>query len=1005
MSYRLIRFFAAWLVGALLLGGLAPLAPAQAQRLVAPWQLDPVLSPLLVQQLVFAPDGYVWVATDDGVRRYDGYAAVPLARLVRSGTVAAPGGYVRLALASDGAVWIGAGNGLFCFVPATGQLTQLGLPAPAGETAWVTALWRDERTNRLWVGYGWHRLAVIQLGQPVRLQVLPSLGSQAQGIAAGSAGTVWVATEQPLAVFDARGNLLRQLPHPPETLAPVPGTWPQQLVSSTALFELDSVSGQLRELRRWAPALHQYDARVAPAFDSLGRPIAWLVGGQRIILRWPRGNNGQLHVQQTRVSINPADSSALSVAPRLYTLQRDPRGLWWAFSPDWRGSYRALARPLVKALLLPVVQPSVRCFTRLPTGELLLSSYAGTWLQVRPDSAAPFREMTLWLRGQPWRHTLYHLLTTCTGRVLAALPGEGFAELDPHTGRLTLLAPAKPGARTLLQDSRGQLWGGADDGLYQLDEARQLASPSLRGSALRGTAVRALATDARGTLWLATNRGVYALPTAPGLMRHYGPTEAGTRRLPTADVTCVAPTADGLVWLGTREGSLLALAPQQGVVRHLTPLQGLPDAPVATLLPDLTGALWAGTYAGLVRYAPGPDQLTVYGLHDGLPDLEFNQQAARAEPDGTLLFGGIGGLVRVRPARLAVVPGPAPSLLVATDGPGAAAQPLPPTVPGLVLATWHQELRLSLALTDFHDPATTRFFYQLSPKDEPAGDVNATGPSLRLYAPAPGDYTLAVWGRTADGRRSQVRRLPLSVGRPWWQHPAALASGALLLLVLGAAAQWGRSRRQLHDARLRTRIAADLHDEVGALLTRVSMRAELLHSTGGPAVAATSPNLEALLRDSRAAQATMRDLVWGIDAGADTLGALLDRLRDHLDQMAPAGLHTNLVVHQLPDTQLLAPALRQHLYLLAKEAITNAVCHAAGATELRVELGRRGPALYLRVTDNGRLTESPPGAGGMGLRSMRQRAQALGGQLTTGPRADGAGWEVLLKLPPRRSAG
>jgi signal transduction histidine kinase len=144
----------------------------------------------------------------------------------------------------------------------------------------------------------------------------------------------------------------------------------------------------------------------------------------------------------------------------------------------------------------------------------------------------------------------------------------------------------------------------------------------------------------------------------------------------------------------------------------------------------------------------------------------------------------------------------------------------------------------------------------------------------------------------------------------------------------------------------------------------------------------------------------MRDVAWSIDAGADTVGALRDRLLDHLDATAPAAhLRATLAVLGLPDTAPLALHLRQHLYLLAKEAITNAVRHARGATHLQVELRRAGPTLELRVQNDGPTPANPrPIPQGMGLRNMARRAEALGGQLTAGPVA-GGGWGVLVRVP------
>ncbi|RAK70338.1 histidine kinase [Hymenobacter edaphi] len=225
----------------------------------------------------------------------------------------------------------------------------------------------------------------------------------------------------------------------------------------------------------------------------------------------------------------------------------------------------------------------------------------------------------------------------------------------------------------------------------------------------------------------------------------------------------------------------------------------------------------------------------------------------------------------------------------------------------------------------------------------------------------------------------------------------AVLVGGGLLLILALVRQ--RARHLLNSTaaalRMRTRIAADLHDEVGTLLTRVNLQAELLRQTQPQADAA----LERLLANSRHAASTMRDIVWGIDAEADTVGALLDRMRDHLDQTAPpAGLATELHVHGLRDEEYLPPELRQHLYLIFKEAVSNAARHARGATELRVGLERLEGHLRLRVADDGAAPAVPSGRSGLGLRSMQQRATALRGTLSTGPGPE-RGFLVELLVP------
>ena len=147
----------------------------------------------------------------------------------------------------------------------------------------------------------------------------------------------------------------------------------------------------------------------------------------------------------------------------------------------------------------------------------------------------------------------------------------------------------------------------------------------------------------------------------------------------------------------------------------------------------------------------------------------------------------------------------------------------------------------------------------------------------------------------------------------------------------------------------------------------------------------------------------MRDVVWSIDARADSAGALLDRMRDYLDQLGDfVGPTLTLRTTGLPDELALAPALRQQLYLLFKEAITNAVRHAASATEIRVSLVRANGVLELEIVDDGPYQAPAAGAprpSGLGLRNMAQRAHAIGGELRTGGRPDGQpGYRVWVRV-------
>jgi signal transduction histidine kinase len=207
-------------------------------------------------------------------------------------------------------------------------------------------------------------------------------------------------------------------------------------------------------------------------------------------------------------------------------------------------------------------------------------------------------------------------------------------------------------------------------------------------------------------------------------------------------------------------------------------------------------------------------------------------------------------------------------------------------------------------------------------------------------------------------------------------------------------------RRQAQSlAQLRSRIAANLHDELGGQLMRLHLQtAALLHQRQNDA------ELHQLLATTQAASAALRDVAWGLDASADTPHALQDRMRDYLDQLAwSSSLAVTFTTEGLDEVAALPNQLRQEVYLVFKEAITNVLRHAQQATSLAVRLHRQRNSLVLEVLDDG-APVAPRSRQGMGMRSMASRAEAVCGTLKVGPRPDGPGFRVWLCSPLPTSA-
>ncbi|WP_210514097.1 histidine kinase [Hymenobacter terricola] len=236
------------------------------------------------------------------------------------------------------------------------------------------------------------------------------------------------------------------------------------------------------------------------------------------------------------------------------------------------------------------------------------------------------------------------------------------------------------------------------------------------------------------------------------------------------------------------------------------------------------------------------------------------------------------------------------------------------------------------------------------------------------------------------------------------QRLTLLAGLGLLLGLSGGGLFWRyRRRQQRRETAIRTRLAADLHDDVGSLLSQISLQSSLLQEglADGPG---QRRQLGQISEASRSAVRQLNDVVWSLDAHNDHLPDLLDRMRDYAyDVLGPAGLEVEFAFPAAVPAQRLPVLLRRNLYLIYKESLHNVVKHATGATgvavSVRLEPGSQAQ-LVLEIVDNGVSGDAAPvRRTGHGLRNIGARAQALGGAATSGGGAGGFRVCVVVPLP------
>jgi ligand-binding sensor domain-containing protein/two-component sensor histidine kinase len=451
------------------------------------------------------------------------------------------------------------------------------------------------------------------------------------------------------------------------------------------------------------------------------------------------------------------------------------------------------------------------------------------------------------------------------------------------------------------------------------------------------------------------------------------------------------------------DGSGILVAATVGLIKITPDLQahlfnelsdGLPAETYYCVLPDHKGKWWLSSNNGMLCYDPVNKSYHRYNQSDGLFGNEFNTGSWFQDDDGTIWAGGQGGMIRFKPEDirdLPYLPQVALTQILVNDEPFTTTEQVA-ELSKLDLPFSQNTLSFEFAALDFSDPASNQFQYRLVGYDRDWVKSGTRGFARYANLP-PGHYILEILAANSDGVWSTIpKSLLIHIQTPfyktWWFYLLCL------LAISGLIYAWFQYRlaQVLKIERMRVQISSDLHDDVGTLLSGLAMQSEVLELTASEK---DKGKLRRIGEISRDAMARMRDTVWAIDARKDKFENLLDRMREHAEEtLGPRGIRYDIEAEQLSLKQNLPTNVRQNVYLIYKEAITNAAKHSNGDT-LRVTLKKAGSGFEMRIWDNGKMPEKAYKTTGSGTSNMQMRAEKIGGTLEI-CRTDG--FEVLLKL-------
>ena len=582
------------------------------------------------------------------------------------------------------------------------------------------------------------------------------------------------------------------------------------------------------------------------------------------------------------------------------------------------------------------------------------------------------REGRLWINGNPYQYLNGHL-TPLAGGVGTSV-----------------------GIKATHEDRRGKMWVGGPNGLRhrEADGSWQLLS---RKDGLAGDDIEVIADARGGGIWAG---GIGGLSYVGEDRRIRAWTERDG--LPSNHVRGLYEDSAGVLWIGTYDGGLGRL--ERDHLTRYSVRDGLFDNGAFQILEDQRGNLWVSCNRGIYRvnkqqlndFAAGrTHSLTSfpYGRQDGMKNAECNggfSPAGFKGQDGRLWFPTQDGVAIVDPEKFPLSPTPPPVLIesVLID------QTAMPIDQPIRIHPGQENLEIQYTGLRLSNSAQIRFRYQIVSLDRGWVDVGLRRTAYYQHLP-PGSYVFRVTAAMADGAWNdqsaelQIVMLPAYYQTWWFRSLGVLALASVLWWYWRSRiGQWERDRaaRQTFSRQLiasqeneRKRIAGELHDSLGQRLVVIKNRALLvlqrrdsLNSWFGEQVEAISAEVSEAVREVKEISYDLRPyrldrlglttaLQGMIETAANSSGIQFATEIDNLDAVLPGQTEINF-------------------YRIVQECVNNILRHS-DATQASILIKRSAERLDLVVKDNGRGFTPGDGHQGFGLAGIRERTQLLAGKL------------------------
>ncbi len=610
-------------------------------------------------------------------------------------------------------------------------------------------------------------------------------------------------------------------------------------------------------------------------------------------------------------------------------------------------------------------------------GEILVSTW-GTGVFAYDKYFNPLSSRIVTRNFSKEEAMIWCMLQTKNGDIWRGSQGGYLYIYHASTGQTEKLQPAEfenSTIRQLEEDKKGNMWFGTQRGFLIKQDAH-----SKKFSVIQKfkSIISRIRVDTRGNLWVCTaTAGLYQLDDDGKIINTYT-TDGGKTALLSNGCADVIQYNDSLYCIANDGLSILNI--HNKTMRHLTMEEGLPSTNITNIVKDGEGFIWMTSASGIISFNPLNGKLSAWNSTDGIHTNAFSLAGSGRLNDGRIVFGTNHDLLVFDPRAA----GTTITEIAKVEITGISVQNTAlnadsvSRLPELKLSYRQNSLLFQLSTLSYQNIFTVYYKMENIDKEWKVADKSKT--AVYNYLP-PGEYTLQVACKKADGTFGPMNTLKIKIAAPFWKTWWFYGTLALLALLIIYWLDKQRISRMRREQEIRSSIAGNLHQEVNTTLQNINVLSEIAGMKADKHPEQSKDYIHEIKQKSRNMVTALNDVLWSIDPANDSMEKNIDRMRELAESLSNTyNADMELQVDDNVKRLNLDMKKRHEFISIYKLGITTLI-EQLGATHTSIHLDYMKGFLNLTIYSRSSNIYKGSNAVVRNINEMRERAASVGASL------------------------